>query len=157
ERWTVVGAEEVDVFLGGAEAEDRRAAVAGHGGGDMTKERVEVVFIAPADGRLQAERGWEVAREDSEGLADEPVGGPARQRDAPAGTADPGQLGRGPAVVGGEHDAVDRDHGVERGVGKGKVFCVALDEPNVKMLGCSAGATALEQRRDIVDADDLAA
>ena len=123
----------------------------------MTKERVEVAFIAPADGRLQAGRGGKVAREDSEGLADEPVGGPARQRDAPAGTADPGQLGRGPVVVGGEHDPVDREHGVEGGVGKAKVFCVTLDEPDVEMFGRGADPTALEQRRDVVDADGLAA
>src|SRR5206468_3177578 len=112
ERRAVVGAEEVDVFLGAAEAEDGRAAVAGHGGGDIRKERVEVALIAPADGRLKAGPGGQMAREDTEGLADEPVGGPARQRDAPARPADPGQLGRGPVVVGGEHDPVDRDHSV---------------------------------------------
>src|SRR5262249_61567838 len=104
ERGAVVGPEELDVFLGATEAEDRRAAVARHGCGDLTKERVEVAFIAPADRRLQAGRGGKIAREDSEGLADEPVGGQARQRDEPAGTTDPRQLGRRRAVVGGGQD-----------------------------------------------------
>src|SRR5205814_6246769 len=40
---------------------------------------------------------------------------------------------------------------------KAKVFGVALDKPNVKLLRRGADPTALEQRRDIVDADDLAA
>src|SRR4051812_47896084 len=60
ERRAVVGAEEIDVLLGGAEAEDRRAAVAGRGGGDAPEERVEVAFITPADGGPQAGRGGEV-------------------------------------------------------------------------------------------------
>ena len=61
------------------------------------------------------------------------------------------------SVVRGEHDPVDREHGVEGGVGEGEVLRVALDELDVEVLGRGADPTALEQRRDVVDADDLAA
>jgi hypothetical protein len=60
-------------------------------------------------------------------------------------------------VVGGEHHPGDREQSVEGGVGEGQVLRVALDEPDVEEFGRSADSAALEQCRDVVDADDLAA
>jgi hypothetical protein len=60
-------------------------------------------------------------------------------------------------VVGSEHDSVDREHSVERVVGKAKVFRIALDELDIKMFGRGADPTSLQQRWDEVDADNLAA
>ena len=139
------------------EAEDERALLELERGDRVAEELAEVRLGAPEHRRLHSRRGRHVRANGAEGLADEPVGGPARQGDRPAGAADPGQLGRGPAVVGGEHRPVDREHGVEGGVRERKVFRVALDELDVEVFGRGAEAAALEQRRDVVDADGLAA
>src|SRR5262249_8629402 len=73
QRRAVIRAKEADVFLGGAETEDRRAAVSGDGGGAVAEEGTLVGLVAPADRGLQA-GGWgEVTRKDAERFADEAV------------------------------------------------------------------------------------
>ena len=93
----------------------------------------------------------------AEHLADEAVGRPARERDRAAGPADPEQLGGRLRVVGGEHRAEDRRDGVEGGVRERQRLGVALEQLDVEALGGRALAAALEQGRDVVDADGRAA
>src|SRR5262245_25772597 len=77
QRRAIVRAKEADVFLGGAETEDRRAAVSGDGGSAVAEEGALVGLVAPADRGHQA-GGWgKVAREEAERFADEAVGRPA--------------------------------------------------------------------------------
>src|SRR5262249_24569089 len=113
QRRAIIRAKEADVFLRGAETEDRRAAVTGAGGSAGAEEGTLVGPAPPADRGLQA-RGWgEITREEAERFADEAVRRPAGQRDPPAGTADARQFRGGAPVVRGKHDPVNGSHGIE--------------------------------------------
>src|SRR4051794_9822305 len=68
QRRAIIGAKEVDVLLGRAEAENGRAVIAGDGLGQIAEEHVLVIFIAPTDGRLQAGERGEIPREEAKRL-----------------------------------------------------------------------------------------
>jgi hypothetical protein len=74
----------------------------------------------------------------------------------PAGPAHPQQLGGGALLVGGEHRAAGGQDHVEGVVGEGQVLGVALLEGRLQPFGLGAPAGVIQQRGDVVDADDLA-
>ncbi len=60
-------------------------------------------------------------------------------------------------MVGGEHRAEDRGHGIERAVRERKLLGIALDEVDDQAFCFRAEAAFLEQRGHIVDAHGDAA
>ena len=92
-----------------------------------------------------------------EELADEAVGRPAGERDRAAGPADAEQLGGRLLVVGSEHGAEHRRDGVEGRILERQRLGVALEQLDGEAFGVRPAAAALEQRRDVVDADGSAA
>ena len=74
---------------------------------------------------------------------------------AGAGHAD--ELGRGARLVGREHRAEDREHGVVLAVLARQRFGVGLGELDVQALGARSRAAAFEQRRNVVRAGHVAA
>ena len=75
----------------------------------------------------------------------------------PPGLRDAEQLGGRLRVVGREHGAEDGRDGVEGAVRERQRLRVALQQLDRKPLGLGAAAAALEERRDVVDADGGAA
>ena len=156
-RRAVVGAEVLDERLGRAEAEREGALFAGEAFDLVAEQVAHVGLRSPEEGRSDAGHGRHIRRDDLEHLADEPVRGPGREADLAAGAADACELGRRLAMVRREHRAEDGKDGVEALVRKRDRFRVALEQLDRHSLRLGADAAALEQCRDVVDADDVAA
>lgn len=86
-----------------------------------------------------------------------PSGGPAADRDPPAGPQHAGDLARGLAVIGSEHHAEDRDHDVEALVVEGEGLRVPRDPLDIDSRLGGVGASALEQLRRQVEPGGLGA
>jgi hypothetical protein len=74
----------------------------------------------------------------------------------PPGPADAQQFAGRPLLVGGEHGPAGRQDHVEGVVGERQVLGVGLLEGRLQPLGGGAPAGPVQQRRDVVDAGDLA-
>ena len=150
----VEGAEHVHPVLGRFVAEHELArrdldALAG-------KQRAQAGLGAPAQGRVQTGgRRRKVAADGLEHLADEALGRPARQPDAPAGAHHAQQLGGGLRLIRREHHADGRKRHVEVGVGKGQRFGVGLAKRHLQALGGGTLAPTLEQRAHVVGRGDV--
>ena len=92
-----------------------------------------------------------------EHLADVAGGRPAHEPDRAAGPAYPQQLGGSLRLVGREHDAEHRRDGVEARVGERERLGVTFEQRDVEAFHLGAETPVVQQRGDIVDADDLAA
>ena len=75
----------------------------------------------------------------------------------PPGSGDAGELAGRPLLVRREHRAEDRADDIEAAVLERQRLGVAFDELDREALGIGAPAGALEQARNVVDADDVAA
>ena len=85
-----------------------------------------------------------------------PSGTHVASADRPARTADADELSRRARLVRREHRTVDREDRVELPVGEGNRLGVALTQVDGDALGLGAPASAFEEVRHVVDADDLA-
>ena len=92
-----------------------------------------------------------------EHLSEEAFGRPADVHDDAAGFADPEQLGRRAVVVGREHRPENRHDRVERVIRERERLGVAFDELDREAFGLGTHARSVEQRRNVVDADNVAA
>ena len=91
-----------------------------------------------------------------EHLADEAFGRPVRHADLAAAPADAEHLAGRLELVGREHHAEGRDHGVERAALEGKLLGVGDLEVDVQAFRVGPGAAALEQGLDVVGRGDVA-
>ena len=143
----VRGAEpEYELPWGDLEARHRRA-----------EQLPQPLLGAPQARRPDPRRGGNVPGHGAEDLPDEAGRGPVGHRDRPARPAHPGQLGRGPLLVGGEHHPDNRQHGVEGAVGEPEVLGVTLGELDLQALGRRPRPAPFQQLGHVVDAGHLAA
>jgi hypothetical protein len=98
-----------------------------------------------------------VGPDDLDELADEALGRVCHESDPATRPAHAEELARRLLLVRREHGPEDRAHDVEVGVGDGQPLGVAFDEGHFDALGHGPPAGPLEQRGDVVDADDRAA
>ena len=157
QRRAVVAAPVVDVRLRRAVAERVVALLDADLGDRLAEQLVEPLLGAPLDRRAQAGRRRHVRADRLEQLADEAVRRVGDEPDPAARPGDPDELVRGPLLVRREHRPEDRAHDVEAAVVERQRLGVALDELGVEALGLGAPTGPVEQGRDVVDADDLAA
>jgi len=153
---TVIGLENLHPMPRRAVAEHEFALAQIDRRGARPEHLADARLGAPERGRLHAGRRRHLPADRLEHLADEAFRRPVGEADLAAGLADTQKLGRGPVLVGREHHAEGRDHGVERAVGEGERLGVGLLELDAPAFGVGARPAALKQRRDIVGRDDVA-
>ena len=102
-------------------------------------------------------RGGHVAAHDLEQLADQALGRPVDEPDAPAGTADARQLVRDDLMARGELDAEGGDHAIEDVVLERDLLGVSLDPVDGDVVGDGARPRRVEQLGREVEPDDRCA
>ena len=106
------------------------------------------LLVAPLRRRRgERRRGGQVAAHDLEQLADQALGRPVDEADAPAGTADAGELVRDDLVARGELHPEDREHAVEDASSNGQRLGVALDPVDGDVVGSARARAAIEAAR----------
>ena len=123
----------------------------------VAEQALEVLPGAPQHRRADAGGRWHVGATVRNSSPMNPSGVQLASAIVPPGLGDAHQLGGGLLVVRGEHRPEHRGHRVERAVGERQRLRVALEQGHVEPFGGRPLAAAVEQARDVVDADRLAA
>src|SRR5262249_34659065 len=149
-HWTIVGAEEVQVVLGGRETVHERLTPGLERLDSMTEKLADSLLTAPASGGPDGTWCGDVAANGAEHLANKAFRCPVGQANASAWSTDAQQLVGRLLLIWGEHDAERRQNNVIGAVAHGQILDISFLEANLKSLRFGTFASTLEQRRCVV-------
>src|SRR4029077_10386314 len=132
EHWPVVGLEYFEKVLRRSIAENEMTWLRHDCRCRSTEGRRQPILRAPDGRRLDCGRGWQVLADRLEQLANEALGCPVRQADPTAGPGHTHHFGGSAVLVGTEHCAEGRNHGVEGRTRKRQVLGVGNLELDLK-------------------------